>query len=182
MRRVALSLISLLFVPSLAAEVRETTFLGFDAVEISNGDYELLIVPELGGRIMRFAPVGAENLLWVGEAATNPPEDPEAWGNYGGDKLWLAPQPVTGWPPVTALDGAPWQIQAVDPLTVVLWSQESQAFPVKASRRVRLSESGSGVEIVNRVTATADWEEEYSVWQVTQIPADRFGFFAEEPG
>src|SRR5687767_10327386 len=71
-----------------------------DAIRLSNGTVNLVIVPSIGGRIMRYGYVLGPNLLWTNPSAPRP--DPEAAAtqpkhlNYGGDKAW--PWPQDQWP------------------------------------------------------------------------------------
>src|SRR4051812_33887530 len=67
-----------------------------DAIRLTNGTVNLVIVPSLGGRIMRYGFVGEPNVLW------NNPDIPDLskghpdYFNYGGDKAW--PWPQDDWP------------------------------------------------------------------------------------
>ncbi|RYG66997.1 hypothetical protein EON80_14420, partial [bacterium] len=95
--------------------ISKVIFFDRPAYRLTDGRTEAIIVPEIG-RIMSYGKVGGPNLLW--NAPTTKGVD-WGWKNYGGDKNWLAPQsdwPVTqgkGWPPDTAFDGQPHQIEVL---------------------------------------------------------------------
>src|ERR1043165_8928211 len=74
---------------------------------LSNGKFEVIYVPQIG-RIMRYGRIGGPNMLWenpkyFGKTVDlkNPGKD---WTNFGGDKLWSAPQDRWGWPPDPRID------------------------------------------------------------------------------
>src|SRR5262245_60839367 len=77
------------------------------AWRMTNGTVELILVPQIG-RIMRYGFVGGPNVLWENPAMHGKVVPPKAgdkeWANYGGDKLWPAPQDRWGWPPDPYLD------------------------------------------------------------------------------
>ena len=61
----------LLFAAPLDAQVRvdKTTWLGHDALKLSNGAVDLVVTTGIGPRIIRYAFVGGENILPNVEAA-----------------------------------------------------------------------------------------------------------------
>ena len=74
--------------------VDKTDFNGFDAVRISNdkGD-ELVIVTEIGPRIMSFKPEGRDNFFYVDEKNLNRKNvGSTEWFVYGGTRLWISPE------------------------------------------------------------------------------------------
>jgi Domain of unknown function (DUF4380) len=87
-----------------------------DALILSNGKVEAIIVPSIG-RVMQFRFVGEEGVFWENSAVAGQPVNPEAkeWINFGGDKPWPAPQAdwpkVTprAWPPPIGFDASVWE-------------------------------------------------------------------------
>ncbi len=81
-----------------------------NATQIANGTVEVVVVPQIG-RIMRYGFTGNANVLWNNTTLNGKVTDLNApgkdWINYGGDKLWPAPQERWGWPPDRTLDSAP---------------------------------------------------------------------------
>ena len=45
-----------------------------DAIRLYNGTVNLIIVPSLGGRIMRYGYVGGPNVLWNNPKTARPPQ------------------------------------------------------------------------------------------------------------
>ena len=113
LRLLALLLTGVVFTASTAiaeVTVKRVTYHGWpECYRLSNGTAELIFVPQIG-RIMRFGRVGGPNVLWENPALAGKARPASArakeWVNYGGDKLWPAPQDRWTWPPDTALDGA----------------------------------------------------------------------------
>ncbi|MHB1459625.1 MAG: hypothetical protein ACYC0V_22160, partial [Armatimonadota bacterium] len=75
-----------------------------DSYRISGGDCSLVVVPEIGGRIMEYSYNG-DNVIWEDFSLYGMtfPIDNE-WHNYGGSKTWVAPQTLWGWPPDSMMD------------------------------------------------------------------------------
>jgi len=102
--------------PAPGASAGKSTYRGWESLALSNGLVEVQIVPQIGGRVIQFK-LGDHEFLWVNPqlAGKLPPPSglgPKGeWLNYGGDKLWPAPQ---GWggddqwpgPPDAVLDGS----------------------------------------------------------------------------
>ena len=88
---------------SPAVTVRHAPFLGWtDAYQVSNGHTTVSVVPSAGGRVLGFS-LDGQQALWTNPALRGKlfpvPQRPttwEGWRNYGGYKLWPAPQSL--WP------------------------------------------------------------------------------------
>ncbi len=86
-----------------------------DALILSNGKVEAVIVPSIG-RVMQFRFVGEEGVFWENSEVAGQSVNPESkdWINFGGDKPWPAPQSdwpkITsrGWPPPIGFDASVW--------------------------------------------------------------------------
>jgi hypothetical protein len=75
-----------------------------DSYRLTAGNHSLVVVPEIGGRIMEYS-VGGHNVIWENEdeyGRTYPIS--KDWHNYGGYKTWVAPQESWGWPPDPLID------------------------------------------------------------------------------
>lgn len=91
------------------------------SIDLQNELITVEAVPEIGGRIIQFK-LDDYGFFWVNQelAGIEPPASGlgpnDSWLNYGGDKLWIAPQ---GWdndeqwpgPPDAVLDGGPYSSQ-----------------------------------------------------------------------
>jgi hypothetical protein len=88
---------------------KRVPYLGWNALEWVGADISLRVVPELGGRIMNYQ-LGDHSFLWVNPLLAGSTPTPTrlapdgGWLNWGGDKIWIAPQ---GWESETQWPGPP---------------------------------------------------------------------------
>jgi len=84
---------------AFAQVASESTYKGWKSITLTNEFNMLQITPDIGGRIIQLTFNGADlfgendQLLGKSSPETGLDEDGE-WMNYGGEKLWPAPQ---GW-------------------------------------------------------------------------------------
>ena len=86
-----------LFAQEPTCRVDNADYHGWKAVRMANPWVTLMIVPQLGGRLMQVT-FGGHDYLWVNEQLKGqsfPPEvsaSQKRWFNYGGDKIWPMPE------------------------------------------------------------------------------------------
>jgi hypothetical protein len=178
---------SLPAVPVLAGEgafavPKRTGFRGWQAYVLENEWVRLHVVPEVGGRVMQFSLDGKE-FFWVNPrlAGAKPPESglgPDGeWLNYGGDKLWPAPQ---GWdndqqwpgPPDAVLDGLPYRAEpGIAPPGIRLTSGHDPRCGIRFSRTIRLDPHSTRVSIEATMTNIDTVPRRWGVWSHTQLDA-----------
>ena len=165
------------------AVVTAGTYRGWSCETLGNGAVALQVVPTLGGRIMQFTHMG-HDFLWVNARLTGvtPPSNGLApdggWLNYGGDKLWPAPQ---GWssddewpgPPDGVLDGSPYVCERLtdeDGLAGLrLTSRDDPRSGMRLSRTVRLHRSRPQVSFTATMTNVDTRPRTWSIWSHTQL-------------
>ena len=111
-----------------------------DAIRLTNGTVNLIVIPSIGGRIMRYGFVGKPNVLWNNPKITDLPANASQHFNYGGDKAW--PWPQDDWPlligrqypPPPECDQAAFKSRLIGSHGVRL---ESPPIPSHAARLVR---------------------------------------------
>ena len=89
--------------------IEPATYAGWaGAYRLANGDAEMVVVPGIA-RVMHFSAAGGENLFWQDARLHGVAVDLSArgWQNFGGAKLWIAPQSAWKWPPPPVIDKAP---------------------------------------------------------------------------
>lgn len=152
--------------------VRRLTYHGWsNSIRLSNGSVEMVIVPAIG-RIMRFAPVGGANVLWVNPGLlgrSGPPSVTGEWLNFGGDKLWPAPQDRWGWPPDPELDGSPWQASVRSDGAVVMESARSSRSGIRFRRTISVHPTRPEARVLNELRNEGNRPVAWSVWQITQV-------------
>ncbi len=167
------------------SQVKRVAFMGWpEAYALSNGQIEVVVVPEVG-RIMSIAPVGGENVLWVNETVAGKPPEPTGWTNYGGDKVWPWPQEGwrelpgfngANWPPPPAADREPHEVE-IDGDTLRLISRPLDHFNLRIVRELRLEpDQPAMVSRVwfERTEGAADGEtslKPWCVWIIAQVPS-----------
>jgi hypothetical protein len=168
--------------PSAAAHtVWQSDYRGWKTLALSNGLVELQVAPQIGGRVMRYR-LGGFDFFWVNSqlAGKQPPESGLAsdggWLNYGGEKLWPAPQ---GWdnaqqwpgPPDAVLDGSPHEGATVakeGQAVIMLRSREDPRSGIRFSRTIRLFDGSTRVHIDATMTNIDDKPRRWGIWSVAQ--------------
>jgi hypothetical protein len=163
--------------------IRHVTYHGWtDAVRLSNGLVEAIVVPQIG-RVMRFQFVGRpetdplyEDPAWAGKSGSK--ADLASWANFGGDKLWPSPQsawPGGTWPPDKAFDGDPYYAEAI-PNGVRLISPVSPAFAARAFRSITMRPGQPRLYFQQKLVKDAHAPRPFpiGVWTITQVRADAF--------
>jgi hypothetical protein len=105
------------------ARVERAQYKGWSVYRLTNGIITLLIAPDIGGRAIQLQ-LGEHEFFYVnpelaGKVLPAEENNPKSgWANYGGDKVWPAPQGWTSdeeWPgpPEYAIDGSRYQSEVV---------------------------------------------------------------------
>jgi hypothetical protein len=170
-----LALVLVLF-PAAAAEVKveQVEYHGWaDSYRLSNGTIEVTVVPKIG-RVMRYGYAGKDNLLWENPALAGKAPVKGEWNNYGGDKVWPAPQSFWNWPPDPDLDGSAWTAEQITN-GVRITSPVSKKYKLRFVREITLDAYGTQVHFRNRLDNLGP-RREISPWQITQLD-DPFSVF-----
>jgi len=167
-------------------EVSAETYLGWNAVRLGNGLVDLFVVPEIGGRIIQLR-MGGEEYLYVNARhqgrvyGANENDVRAGWKNYGGAKVWPAPQ---GWvtdglwpgPPDPVLDGGrySWEVveTPVDEAAVALTSPADEYTGLTLAREIRLAAGAASIRMRHRMLNSACRPVRWALWQVTQQLAE----------
>jgi len=179
---VVLAVALLLTRPVMGASAGESSYRGWNTIELDNGLIEVQVAPDIGGRIIQIT-LGKSEYFWVNDqlAGTLPPPTgvgPNGeWLNYGGDKLWPAPQ---GWdrddqwhgPPDPVLDGSPHAgavlVGEGSPVSVQLTSQKDKRSGVQFSRVIKMFDGSSRVGIDSTMRNIDTKPRRWGIWEVTQ--------------
>jgi hypothetical protein len=177
-----MSLIHALFVV-LSLAGCQTPAPTWDSTDLSNDLITVQVVPQIGGRIIQYK-LGDYEFFWVNEqlAGTEPPAagvSPNGeWLNYGGDKMWPAPQ---GWdndrqwpgPPDPILDGGPYTAKVIKKqgrtTAIKLTSQKDKRTGIQFSRVLRISDDTTHVGIDAIMTNIDTKPRRWGIWTVTQF-------------
>ena len=156
--------------PNSGIKIQQVTYHGWTGcIRMSNGEVELIYVPEIG-RIMRYARLNQPNTLWENPAMAGKPyasAKKGEWANYGGDKLWPAPQSLWNWPPDPILDG-PTNHAEISGSKLLIEGHSSLKSGVRFSRQITLDRTSTVVHILNTMRNTSDKVESLAIWEIAQ--------------
>jgi hypothetical protein len=140
-----------------------------DSWRLSNPTVDLVFVPRVG-RIMRFGRIGGPNALWQNPDLVGKDPDLAAkeWTNYGGDKVWPAPQSRWGWPPDTDIDPGVHTVEAL-PGGKLRISGKASKHGVRFVREISLAPTGAEATVVSVMVNASDRPVEWSIWEVAQV-------------
>ncbi len=178
-----------------ACRVQNVDYHGWKCVELSNGRIDVVVAPQLGGRIIQLR-LGDVEVLWVNpklagkvvlyatgriaDAATQ--KKPPDWANYGGDKLWPAPQGFDRpdqWPgppdPVHkggTVDNGKYELTVLASgpaeAAVRMASPRDLYAGIRFIREIRVRPRTTTVELTATMVNVVDRPVRWGIWQVTQ--------------
>lgn len=158
--------------------LKYTTYKGWKALSLGNDLIESHIVPDLGGRLMQFSMKGYDFLFVNGALESLYPErvDGKPWMNFGGEKVWPAPQGWSGegyWPgpPDHILDEGLYECNTENDL-VTLISPVDKRTGLQIRRQLSVKPDEATINIVTTFTNKIDRDIRWSVWPVCQVAVD----------
>jgi len=153
-----------------ARSVRVAEYNGWEAVKLDNGTARAVIVPEIA-RVMAFERVGGPNLVWQNEALWGKPPvlAGDDWQNFGGSKLWAAPQAAWGWPPDFVMDQGPCTCAIDADGSLRLQGRPSDAVGVRFDREIRLMSDSATLHLDYTMQNTTTSNVSWGIWNVIQV-------------
>jgi hypothetical protein len=172
--------------------IRQEPYLGWaDAYRVSNGPVTVSAVPAAGGRVLEFSLDGQQS-FWVNPALQGKlfpvptrPATWDNWRNYGGYKLWPAPQSL--WPksvgdgPDPFLDGGAASVEVLPRRGLRLTGAPSLDMGLLFVRELELNAKTGVLTVQQRLRNIGSRPVDWSIWDVTQIPAPAWVFFPANP-
>jgi hypothetical protein len=142
---------------------------------LSNGQSEVVIVPEIG-RVMQFRFKDGENPFWQNRKLDGKRPNPQSqdWYNFGGDKTWPAPQldwkQVTGreWPPPAGFDAMPMKTQ-LKSNGIKLISTVDPFYGIRTQRLIQLDPEKAIMTISTTYQKIKGAPKEVAIWVITQF-------------
>jgi len=147
-----------------------------DALRISNGRIEAVVVPAIG-RVMRFGWVGdKENVLWENALldGSSVVAADGTWKNFGGDKVWPSPQSdwprmtAQAWPPPSGFDSLPYTAKVIDH-SIVLTSTVDAHYGIQTVRRISMAPDSAVMTIASEFHKVNGMPIETGIWVITQV-------------
>lgn len=159
---------------SAQVKVRTIDYEGWsDCYELTNPLARLVIVPQIGGRIMEYS-IGGKNVMWLNEGElgkTSGDDIGKKWRNYGGYKAWNAPESKWQEPYIDYFyDSMPAKVEVLtNGSGVRVTTSPLLHRGLQFVRDIILSDNTSRVRLVERMKNVSDVEIEWSIWDVTQV-------------
>jgi hypothetical protein len=163
--------------------VERAPYRGWNSLKLSNGLVALYVVPELGGRVIQFEFAGHPFFFVNGDLAGkvfSPEENGGAkggWKNYGGSKLWPAPQ---GWendeqwpgPPDPVLDGGAYRGEIIrreeGQVAITVTSPPDARTGIQLARTISLFAGGTQVRHECAMRNISRRPVRWAIWEVNQ--------------
>jgi hypothetical protein len=166
------AIVATLFAVPAEVKVTPETYRDWEgSYRISNGTVDLVVVPKIG-RVMWFGYTGGKNLLWEDTNFSGKSPKRQEYINYGGDKLWPAPQSLWGWPPDPNIDGPAHSVEVI-PNGIRMKSPVGKGISVQFTREITLDPVKAEVKFRNRMENRGT-RQTLAAWQVTQIAEPDF--------
>ena len=129
---------------------------------LANDEVELIVTADVGPRIVSYRFLSGKNLFKIYEEQLGKSGE-ATWQFRGGHRLWLGPED----PLLThAPDNGPSQVSlGADAIT--LTSSPEDVAGVQKEVRIRMNESGSGVEVLHRIRNCRETPFTFAVWALS---------------
>lgn len=162
---------------SAKATIKRVDYKGWkDCYEMSNPLVRLVIVPQIGGRIMEYSTFG-ENVIWQNQdelGVVKSSDIGKKWHNYGGYKAWNSPQSKWIFPNLDNFyDYASAKVEVIpgDNAGIRVSCTPIKHLGFQYVREIYLDDDTSHVRIVETMKNIVDREIEWGAWEVTQVNA-----------
>lgn len=157
-------------------KLEKTSFLDCrNCLLLTNGDAELIITTEIGPRIISYRECGGKNFFHVFPDHFH--ADPAEWHNYGGHRLWHAPEvhPRTYHPDNTPVEYA-WDGQKL-----TLDCPEETTTRMQKVITVELADSGTEVRLEHRIYNRNPWSAVFAPWCLSVMASGGRLILPQEP-
>jgi hypothetical protein len=134
----------------------------FNCWRIANGEVELVVTADVGPRVISFGFADAQNLFKNFDEQMGT-QGEAAWIGRGGSRIWIAPEDREA---SYAPDNLPVEIEIKDGALIATAPVEH---PVRIQKQmvIRMSETGTGVEIRHRIRNAGLLPTEFAAWILT---------------
>lgn len=168
---------------SVSCQVEHAEHRGWKSFRLSNGLVSIYVVPDVGGRVIQFQLADHPFFFVNSELAGKvfPPEEngggQGGWKNYGGSKLWPAPQ---GWendaewpgPPDPVLDGGVYRGEVTrreaEHVAVTVTSPPDARTGIQLARTISLFSGGTQVRHECVMKNISRRPVRWAIWEVIQ--------------
>ena len=146
-----------------------------NCLKLTNGQVEVVVTTDIGPRVIRYAFVGADNILAELGGSLEKKTD---WQPWGGHRLWIAPE---GQPRSYGPDNTPIAHTASGPRSIRLTQPVEPGTGIEKEIVVTLDETGSGVTLLHRLTNRSPTSVELAPWALTIMNGGGTAIVPQEP-
>ncbi len=158
-----------------------------DNLRLANGEVELMLPTGYGPRVMRYAPIGGENVFGEVSPAQQGQPTPfgDTWHIRGGHRLWTAPEDAVGsyhpdnTPVVAEVIAA--QVGDTSHVRVVLMQPPESHTGLEKAMEITLSARGSQVSVLHRLTHRGQTPIELAPWALSVMARGGTAIFPHPP-
>lgn len=157
--------ITLMTSATAAVKIEKTGYQGWpNCYRISNGEVELVVTTDVGPRVIRYGFVGGRNVFKEFDEQMGKSGE-TTWQPRGGHRLWIGPEdPVLSY----ALDNSPIAATVKNGSIELLGPVEKET-GLQKQIVVKLSATGTGVEVIHRITNKAAKPRQFALWSLTMM-------------
>lgn len=160
-----------------AVKIEKTDYHGWkNTYRISNGTVELLVVTDVGPRIMRYSFIGGPNMFKESENQLGKSGE-TTWQGRGGHRFWVAPEKI---PDTYAPDNTRVEAEVQGGALVVTGNIEKETGLQKVLT-IQMEPAGTGVTILHEVVNRAAKARVLAPWGVTQMAQGGVGILGFPP-
>jgi hypothetical protein len=144
-------------------KVEKVEFFGWqEAYRLSLGELAMVVVAEIGPRILSLSVGGGPNLLMVDHDTAGQGQGDAEWHIYGGHRVWVAPETEDTYAP----DNVCCEVDASDDGLTVVGSISPQT---KLRKRLTITGQGDRFVVEQGVLNTGDMLQTGAVWALTCV-------------
>jgi hypothetical protein len=160
-----------------AVKIEKLNYKGWpNSYRVSNGEVELVITGDIGPRIMRYGFPGGQN-LFKEFPETLGKSGEAAWQLRGGHRIWVAPEdPVKTYAP----DNSPVKVEVLGEVIQATEPVEKLT-GLEKQITVKMSSTGTGVEVMHRMKNTSKATLELAPWALTMMAQGGTGIHGFPP-
>ncbi len=149
----------------MSLQIERTEFLGWrEAYRLRLGEVEMVVVTEIGPRILALSVGDGPNLLFVDQETAGQGQGDAAWHIYGGHRVWVAPETAHTYAP----DNARCAVEVSDDgLTVTVTAPVTPQ--TKLQKRLTITAQESHFVVEQGVRNTDDALYTGAVWALTCV-------------
>lgn len=172
-----LLLLTLAMTASAAVTIEKTIHQGWpNSYRVTNGTVELIVLSDVGPRVIRYGYVGGQNLFKEFAAELGKAGETK-WMPRGGHRIWIAPEDVKD---TYALDNGPVKVTVKGDTLTAMQPVEPET-GLEKTIIVRLAATGTEATVTHRIRNTRQAARRLAPWALTMMAPGGVGMTGFPP-